>query len=130
MTCKMCQDRNQDWEGEAPKCGWVDDIEANTFSRGNWNCATLNALRTLCQPDRTVTNIDSHYCCDDNRFAVIDISDLDEVDGLALWVEWYKDRGNTSDIRILGTSPQARHPTEREILAILYRYIEYGRLMT
>ena len=41
--CRRCAARGKVWNGDDPVCGFHAD---GTFNPDNWNCATLNALRT------------------------------------------------------------------------------------
>ena len=44
MTCKACVERGTPENfASKPKCAFVH----NTFSKENWNCATLNKLREI-----------------------------------------------------------------------------------
>jgi len=83
MACPRCNERIKDWDGADPDCGFPH----GTFTPGNWNCATLNALRDLAD--------ESRVWCDDNSAAV-----LPAGDGFVL-LRWYKNRGCTEDARWL-----------------------------
>jgi hypothetical protein len=48
MICNRCQERGKNWAGDDAECGF----QFNVFSPDNWNCATLNALRTKGEPQR------------------------------------------------------------------------------
>lgn len=83
----------------------------------NWNCGTLNALRSICSPDMNSYNADAYYLGDD-RIALIRLDDVIGVDGLALWVRWYKSRGRTDEV-LLMTYRGPRTPSEKELLKII-----------
>ena len=117
MLCKMCKERGQNWSGDAPTC-YFDDRD------GNWNCATINAIRDICDdwgegfPDGIYFTF-----CDDEKYAVIKIDEIDTEDwiGYCLYVQWYKHRGHTDALWILGEGNPS-NPTEEELLAILKYY--------
>lgn len=74
--------------GSPPECafprGW--------FEKENWNCATMNILRT--QAERTTA-----YTSDD-RVAVLSMPAQDDKDSGFILLAWYKNRGRT-DLAIL-----------------------------
>lgn len=77
MSCSACVERGKIWEGSDPICGF----ETGTFRTGNWNCATLNALR------------DASYVTHANENKVGVIPHHKEGDFILLL--WYKNRGAT-----------------------------------
>lgn len=116
MKCELCQTRGKIWNGSEPKCfleGWED----------NWNCATLNAIREICYQwkDRKTRGVNYEYC-DDMYFATI-VTDglLDGELGLCLYVEWYKSRGATDEMWVLGAGTPFR-PNEKQLQAIIKKY--------
>lgn len=43
QMCTGCKERGHDWPGSPPKCAFLSGV----FSDDNWNCATMNKLRSL-----------------------------------------------------------------------------------
>ncbi len=115
--CKRCQKRGKDWNGDAPRC-------FNDFGADNWNCATLNAIRVICSEGHP-PGVDYQYC-DDQKYATVKISDCENIDGdrigLALWVSWYKNRGQTEALWILSDTQPPRIPTEDDLNIIIDAY--------
>lgn len=130
MSCQMCRERGKTWEGADPQCAF----EGGKFSRENWNCATANAIRDICEPFNTlVTDGVTHTYCDDQHYGTIRVYDLfdgdsveyQQADGpmpLALWVTWYKNRGRTESMWVLGDDGDPRRPTEAECRRIIEVY--------
>lgn len=118
MTCKMCLERGKNWKGGDPKCYFDGNPE------DNWHCATLDAIRDLCSPfkDKLPEGIQVQFC-DDEWYSTIKIDNL-FIDGpyigLCLYLSWYKSRGRTDQIYIMGDTP--RKPTEEELLRIINYY--------
>ena len=107
MACRMCDERRQTWEGEAPRCSFPDGV----FDSSGWNCATANAIREFCT---------EHKWCDDQYHATLDISELDSpYMGEAMWVTWYKNRGRTDQIIILDSLEGARVATLEDCEAVI-----------
>ena len=48
-VCPLCLERSKTWKGSNPKCAYPED-HRHSMREGNWNCATLNKLRQLCDP--------------------------------------------------------------------------------
>ena len=125
MTCSMCQKWGKTWQGNEPIC-YFDD------PKGNWNCATLGAIRDICYEGQAELPEGVHYeYCDDEKFATINIHDIEDDKGRyigrCLYVAWYKNRGATEAIWILdGEGDTPRQPTEQELLAII-RHFPKGR---
>jgi hypothetical protein len=91
-------------------------------------CATANAIRDIvyegCDP--LPPGVDYQFC-DDQKYATVDVSDLEGVDGaLALWVTWYKCRGKTDGMWLLFENRPPRRPTEDEARAIIRQYVLPG----
>jgi len=120
MTCKMCKERGKTWEGSDPKCYFDNDH--------NWNCATLNAIRDICGDWDTDPRDGVHLTyCEDEKYATIKVDEVDlGTDDYipCLYVQWYKRRGETDALWLLGEGI-ARKPTEAELLAIIKHYEEY-----
>lgn len=121
MTCKLCKERGQTWNGDAPKCAFD-----GTFA-DNWNCATLNALRDICYEgqDHMPLGVDYQYCSY-QKYATVKIDGIEDSRGngigLALWVSWYKSRGRTEAVWILSEDAPPRIPTEEELEAVIAYY--------
>jgi hypothetical protein len=76
--CKLCEDRGKTWQGSNPKCAF----KQGTFSTDNWNCATMNKLRDICE-DHMVGNEDQNAAL------------LSGVESDHIVLTWYKNRGRT-----------------------------------
>ena len=80
-SCPACRNRVKDWDGDDPKCAFVDGV----FSGENWNCATMNALRERVESS--------------SRHAVHWNEDVNAAllpaGGGFLLLAWYKSRGRT-----------------------------------
>ncbi len=75
--CERCQKRVKDWNGDDPTCAFLGGV----FNIENWNCATMNELRSLAES--------STVWSEDNNFGVV------PYDGLFVLMKWYKRRGRT-----------------------------------
>jgi hypothetical protein len=111
----MCLERGKTWEGDNPTC-YFDNPERN------WNCATINTIRDLVYEGQDLPPKINYQYCGDPKYATININDVEDDNGnwigRCLYVQWYKNRGNTEDLLILGDD-KPRHPTERECIAII-----------
>lgn len=128
MACKMCKERGQTWSGSPPTC-YFDSPNRN------WNCATVNAIRDIFAPDGWWVELDAlpkgvtAVFAEDTTYGLIKIDDIDamyeENDEWVgcLYVQWYKRRGATDSLWILGDG-EPRKPTEAELLAIIRHYKE------
>lgn len=118
MTCAACKNRGQTWPGSPPTCAF-DDWD------GNWNCATLNAIREIvCEGQSPMpSGVDYNYC-DDMKYATVycDHIELPSGHAMALWVAWYKSRGGTDALWLLNHDGSPRKPTEADCLAICAAY--------
>ena len=101
MTCKMCVERGTTWEGSDPKCAF----EGNEFSGENWNCATMNALRDICEEKGSVVWTEDQNAC------VLAVPDACEH----VVLSWYKSRGRTESAFILHSSFKTPTPLTLEI---------------
>lgn len=112
MACAMCNARGKTWQGSDPKCAF----EGATFSGENWNCATAGEIRGFI--DETSGRV-QYMFCDDQKYATIAVHDLRLPSGSAdaLWVYWYKNRGRTDAMWLLGSGPP-RPPTEADCLVV------------
>jgi hypothetical protein len=91
--CIACEKRRKTWTGDDPKCGFPND---ESFDSGNWNCATLNSLRSIAEKLGNIKYME------DISLAVIPVYG-DEYTG---WIvlSWYKSRGRTSLARFISDS--------------------------
>lgn len=78
MACERCVKRGQTWTGDAPICAFPDKT---LFTSANWNCATMNELRTYAEPSR---------CFSDDQNA-----GLVGYNGEFIVLYWYKNHGRT-----------------------------------
>ena len=127
MTCKMCKERIKNWQGSDSVCYFDNPAH-------NWNCATINAIRDIFAPDGwyvELENLPMDVCAirnDDMTYGLICFNDIDlgDDEGMVgcLYVSWYKRRGNTEALWIIGEDTQPRRPTEKELLAIIHHFKE------
>ena len=121
--CSACHEPKS-WNGDDRKCAF----ENQDFD--NWNCGTMNKIRDLISEDGFNTSEHPgihHQWCDDQHYATIYIDEVDnggERIGYALWVSWYKRRGRTEEVYVMG-GQTPRHPTEVECLAIVDWYAKH-----
>ena len=85
--CPMCQSRGKDWNGSDPKCAFD---KTGVFSRNNWMCATMNALRDLCAGKEVYS--EDHYVA---ALGLRDYDDTHEHPTTHVVLNWYKNRGAT-----------------------------------
>jgi hypothetical protein len=110
MQCKACKKRGQTWRGDPPRCAF----ENGYFSKDNWNCATANEIRDLCESGKVY--------CEDDWYCILHVHPVFDDSRAALWVQWYKSRGRTTDMRLMRTDgDDPRHPTLEECEMILKR---------
>jgi hypothetical protein len=85
MACRACIERGKTWDGADPKCAF----ESGVFSHENWNCATMNTLRDICEKEMESAN---HYPYNnDQRAWLFPVFGMGEF----LVLTWYKSRGKT-----------------------------------
>jgi hypothetical protein len=94
MACRLCEERGKTWEGSDPKCAF----EKGVFTTNNWNCATLNKLRSISRELETYQRDDMScgsigYVPMSNDYAP---DDFDTYGGYIV-MTWYKDRGRTGN---------------------------------
>ena len=117
-TCKACQTEKKDWNGDDRQCAFPNGGE---FCSSNWNCATANKIRDICDnPDHLPTGVHYRYC-DDQKYAVIPCDEIEEFGALCMVVVWYKRRGGTDSIVLIGDEGP-RPPTEKECLVVIDHY--------
>lgn len=88
IQCDACRLRGKTWPGDNPRCAFD---AAGKFTKDNWNCATLNVLRTFALSRGLA------HRRGDSGFASIPV--LDES-GTVIVLTWYKSRGCTTDAMI------------------------------
>lgn len=120
MSCRRCNERGQTWNGSASRCAFDNEQE---FSGEGWNCATANAIRGLfpsswSDEGHLAFSFSRRY--DDECEASISVAHVVLETGRAktLWVGWYKGRGRTDEMWLLGDGPP-RQPSLGDCEAIL-----------
>ena len=93
MPCKLCLERGKKWDGDDPKCAF----EGFTFSALNWNCATMNRLRSIARGEYKAARCSppALACAEDDYVAVIPFIDDDLDMPRFIVIGWYKSRGKT-----------------------------------
>lgn len=117
--CGACATRGKTWRGGNPRCAFSGGL----FDE-NWNCATVNMIRDICdeRQKKLPSGVEYQYC-EDQKYAIIKVDDLDIAGSpLALWVSWYKNRGATDAMWLLHESAPPRRPKETECLKIIRAY--------
>ncbi len=120
MTCAACLARGKTWEGSDPVCAF----EGGQYATPNWNCATVGMIRDIAyEGQHPMPRGVSYQYCEDQKYATIrcDEISLPYGDELALWLTWYKSRGGTDQMVLLGADG-FRAPTEAECLTIAAHY--------
>lgn len=87
-VCKLCETRSKTWSGSGGvKCGFSSK---GAFIQDNWNCATLNSLRSIAFELNTIQYMD------DCSIATIPVRDKG-------WIvlSWYKVHGQTATARLI-----------------------------
>lgn len=109
MACRMCRERGKTWAGDEPRCAFENGL----FSRDNWNCATMNALRERAEQLGSVFR-------DDLAAGSIGCVPFEGPDDSGYVVmTWYKDRGATGNAVVLRGDGGPRLLTEQDALAAL-----------
>lgn len=119
-TCRACEARFKDWNGDDPKCAFPD---GQAFNASNWRCATLGLLRAQLYDTyygSEDTRICHHNHDGDQHMVSLNVGDVDLASGpaLTLWLSWYKDRGRTEAAWLLTEDTPPRLPTEQDMLTI------------
>ena len=127
--CALCRKRGgKTWPGSDPICAFKS--EGGQFSEDNWNCATVNEFRVLAEYEREGVVV-CQYCEHSQSVALIDVYDVDfdpgaedyvPAPGFVLWLTWYKSRGKTEGMWLMGDLKAPVRPTEAQCLAILNHY--------
>jgi len=137
MSCKLCKEfyekfplqknidgrvghKLENYSMSAIQCAFKNHDKL--FSEENWNCQTVNLIRDICYEGRELPREVQYRYCEDMKYATINIYDILEVEGMALWVSWYKQRGRTDALWILDSLHNPRKPTEKELIAIINYY--------
>lgn len=140
MKCKLCEEFYEKYPLKSD--GTIDDFfvhtlehctmskiqcafETGKFSLDNWCCCTLNLIRDLCYEGQELHPYINYQYCEDQKYAIINISYLNEVQGDALWISWYKNRGKTDNMFILDSFNSPRFPTEKDCL-LISKYFNKG----
>jgi hypothetical protein len=127
-VCEACAKRVKNWNGSDPICAFRN---GNPFNPDNWNCATVNQIREIVEDNHyegASREFSATWRHEDQSAASIDVSRIDmprDYD-LTLWVTWYKHRGRTEAMYLLGANSEPRPPYEDECVAV----IDYYRLAT
>lgn len=115
-ACRMCRERGKTWNGGDPECAFPN---GGQFTVENWNCATANALRDISGQDEPHDNADHRWFNDQNYSTIlVDAVDLSSGPAYALWMTWYKHRGRTEGLWLLG-GDEPRKPTEEDAVEII-----------
>lgn len=96
------------------QCAFRSEI----FSENNWCCCTLDLIRDLCYERKNSHHYINYQYCEDQKYATINISYINEVAGDTLWISWYKNRGKTDNMWILDSYNNPTRPTEKDCLLI------------
>lgn len=129
--CAACRARGKTWDGGDPDCAFQ---YGKPFSSDNWSCATMDAVRDLAgrYGDPLRDGVIRDYTSEGyDTYAVIRV-DTDYIDienCHSMYVTWYKNRGRTSALWLLGDEDDGppRAPIEAEVLAILKHYTLYDQ---
>lgn len=127
-VCKACMARVKDWEGDDPKCGFVN---GGQFSGDNWQCVTVGKIRGVAVQENDFRI--AYTKEGDQQYATISTLEVDVLPSeddegyimaqpVCLWVGWYKSRGRTEGLWLMFENHPPRRPTEEECLKILKHY--------
>lgn len=84
--CRADYAKGYPWKGERPRCAFP----AGEFTSDNWNCATMNRLRSIAE-GCTPAHSEGQSC------AAI------PLDGSFIVLGWYKSRGGTESASLLSS---------------------------
>lgn len=108
------------WNGSDPKCGF----ETGLFTE-DWNCGLVSRIRAIVYEGQEGSPGVAYQYCDDQKYATVCVDDC-EVDALALWVSWYKNRGGTDAMWLLDSEGLPRSPAPHELVKIANYYEHHG----
>lgn len=123
--CGKCN-LKKDWNGSDIQCPFSNSM---FFNEDNWNCGIVSQIRDICDYAANNTHNRLHYVyCDDMKYCIIDtfhILENSEEDtkadlGYCLFVKWYKNRGGTDQMMLMGTNTdfEIRTPTFKDLKLI------------
>ena len=121
-ACTLCKERGKTWQGSDPRCAYPND---GAFVSENWSCATDGLLREVayeaeCSRVPLPYGMSKWWHEDQNYFvALLDgmydgEDDGEPAPGDALWLSWYKHRGQTMATWLLDAYGPPRTPTAAE----------------
>lgn len=131
MTCKACREhykgQRPDSFASDPRCAFPD---GGPFTPDNWQCVTANSIRDIAEATRDGVVCDwssggsqsSALIRMDNDYAA-----FEDIREHVLFVTWYKRRGRTGGMWLIGDEDDGtpRPPTEAEALAIIGHYASH-----
>lgn len=120
MACTACNERAKYWKGDDPTCSFQDGV----FNSEGWNCATVAGIRNLCDEYNKLPPGVHFQSCEDQKYATIDVSTIEDLNAITLWVSWYKNRGRTEAMWLLCPYDPPKKPTVRECEIIVAHYKE------
>lgn len=114
--CKYCKSIPKSWNGDDRYCAFKD----GTFSKNNWNCASMNKLRQIAE-DKDLRQYGDDISCAMLRVPEVMLSEEHWLnDGFCI-LSWYKNRGKTSNA--IFVSDDVEQPLRFEqVEAILKHY--------
>ena len=123
-NCERCNCKHGNGEGI------ICPFQSSEKFGDNWNCGIINKIRGLCKLAMEGKDHRLQYqYCDDQKYATIKTDDINPLHddgngslGLCLWVTWYKSRGRTEAMWILGEHIPPREPNFKDIEAIIGHY--------
>lgn len=123
MSCTECYLRGKTWSGSDPKCAFHE----GTFTRNNWNCATMNLLRDIVNYLGTTERRDG----DAGSIGYIPFADIVAescnytYDGSGYIVmTWYKNRGETGNAVVMWDDNPTFPLTESIAREVIKQYPE------
>jgi hypothetical protein len=126
--CAACRAEGKTWEGDDPKCAFQ---HGQPFSPDNWNCATVARVRALLRfehDDHGPDGLKKDWSAEGYQsYATLRLDDWFEFGDVpihALYITWYKNRGRTGGMWLIGDedSGPPRAPVEAEVVLILKHY--------
>lgn len=126
--CAACRARGKIWNGGDPECSFQ---HGRPFSPDGWNCATVDKIRDILRIEHGKPRPDGislDWSAEGYQSIAMIRTDPDYIEtsihAYALYVTWYKDRGRTGGMWLMGDeeNPVPVPPTEAEVLAIAEYY--------